>query len=98
MNPDEKSWKNKQGKEVLFTPETLVLRNNKGMSIEISDVEGIKIVSDKKIILQAAEDINVNSESGLQLSAAESMLLSQGGASIQMNDSITIGGGKIYMN
>jgi len=98
MNPDEKSWKNKQGKEVLFTPETLVLRNNKGMSIEISDVEGIKIVSDKKIILQAAEDINVNSESGLQLSAAESMLLSQGGASIQMNDSITIGGGKIYIN
>ena len=83
---------------MLFRSETLVLRNNKGMSIEISDVEGIKIVSDKKIILQAAEDINVNSESGLQLSAAESMLLSQGGASIQMNDSITIGGGKIYMN
>lgn len=97
-NPNEKSWKNKQGKEVIFTPETLVLRNNKGMSIEISDVEGIKIVSDKKIILQATEDININSESGLQLSAAENMLFSQGGASIQMNDSIIIGGGKIYMN
>lgn len=97
-NPSEKSWKNKQGKEVIFTPETLVLRNNKGMSIEISDVEGIKIVSDKKIILQATEDININSESGLQLSAAENMLFSQGGASIQMNDSIIIGGGKIYMN
>ena len=97
-NPDEKSWKNKQGKEIIFTPETLTLRNNKGMSIEISDAEGIKIISDKKIILQAEEDINVSSESGLQMSASESMLLSQGGASIQMNDAITIGGGKIYMN
>lgn len=97
-NPDEKSWKNKQGKEVIFTPETLVLRNNKGMSIEISDLEGIKVVSDKKIILQAIDDISINSESGLQMAASEKMLLSQGGASIQMNDSITIAGGKIYMN
>ncbi len=97
-NPDEKSWKNKQGKEVIFTPESLILRNNKGMSIEISDSEGIKVVSDKKVAIQAEDDISVRSETGIQMSAVESMLLSQGGASIQMNDSITIGGGKIYMN
>lgn len=97
-NPDEKSWKNKQGKEIVFTPESLILRNNKGMSIEISDSEGIKVVSNKKVAIQAADDISVSSEAGIQMSAADSMLLSQGGASIQMNDSITIGGGKIYMN
>lgn len=97
-NPDEKSWKNKQGKEIIFTPESLILRNNKGMSIEISDSEGIKVVSNKKVAIQAAEDISVSSEAGIQMSATDSMLLSQGGASIQMNDSIIIGGGKIYMN
>lgn len=97
-NPNEKSWKNKQRKEVLFTPEALILRNNKGMSVEISDMEGIKVVSDKKIILQADEDICINSETGVQMSASDNILLSQGGASIQMNDSIIIGGGKIYMN
>ena len=37
VNPDYKSIMNKQGKEVLFTPNTLLITNNKGMSIEIVD-------------------------------------------------------------
>lgn len=97
-NPDEKSWKNKQRKEILFTPTSLILRNNRGMSIEIDDAEGIKVVSDKKIIVQADQDISISSGAGVQMSASDSMLLSQGGASIQMNDTINISGGKIYMN
>lgn len=97
-NPNEKSWKNKQQKEILFTPNTLVMRNNNGMSIEISDSEGIKIISNKKIMLQADDDVCINSESGVQVSASDHMLLSQGGAIIQMSDSIVIGGGRIYMN
>lgn len=97
-NPNEKSWKNKQQKEILFTPDTLIMRNNNGMSIEISDNEGIKIISDKKIMLQADNDICINSESGVQVSASDQMLLNQGGAVIQMSDAIVIGGGKIYMN
>lgn len=97
-NPNEKSCKNKQQKEILFTPDTLIMRNNDGMSIEISDSEGIKIISNKKIMLQADDDVCINSESGVQVSASNQMLLSQGGAIIQMSDSIVIGGGKIYMN
>lgn len=97
-NPNEKSWKNKQQKEILFTPDTLIMRNNNGMSIEISDHEGIKIISNRKIILQADDDICITSGTGVQMSALDRMLLSQGGASIQMSDSIVIGGGKIYMN
>ncbi|MDE6951979.1 MAG: phage baseplate assembly protein V [Lachnospiraceae bacterium] len=97
-NPDEKSWKNKQGKEILFTPEALIFRNNKGMSIEINDSEGIKVISDKKIILQADQAINISSGTEMRISALDSMLLSQGGASIQMDDTINISGGKIYMN
>ncbi len=97
-DPNQKSWKNKQQKEILFTQDTLIMRNNQGMSVEISDNEGIKIVSNKKIILQADDDIFINSEAGMQMSASDNLLLSQGGACIQMNDSIVIAGGKIYMN
>ncbi len=99
MNPDEKSWKNKQGKEILFTPKTLVLRNNRGMSVELSDDEGIRIVSDKEIAICASGDISMNSRSGgIRMSASDSMMISQGGACIRMDDTIQIGGGKIYMN
>lgn len=97
-NPNEKSWENKQQKEILFTPNALIMRNNNGMSIEILDNEGIKIISNKKIMLQADDNICINSESGVQVSASDRMLLNQGGAIIQMSDSIVIGGGKIYMN
>lgn len=98
INPDEKSWKNKQRKEILFTPEALILRNNKGMSIEISDADGIKIVSDKKIMLQAEEDISISSQAGVSMSGNDSVVLSQSGSSIYMNDTISINGGKILMN
>lgn len=36
-NADYKSIKNKDGKEILMTPETLVLTNNKDMTIIIDD-------------------------------------------------------------
>lgn len=98
-NPEEKSWKNKQGKEILFTPGALILRNNQGMSVELSDEQGIRIVSDKEIALCASGNISMNSQSGgIHMSASDSMVISQGGASISMKDAIRIGGGKIYMN
>lgn len=49
-NPDEKSWKNKHRKEILFTPDSLILRNNKGMSIEIDD-SGRNCYAFKKVLL-----------------------------------------------
>ncbi len=98
-DPNEKSWKNKQGKEILFTPGSLILRNNQGLSVELSDREGIKIVSDKDIAIQAEGDIRMDSRSGgIHMSASENMTISQGGACIQMRDAINISGGKIYMN
>ncbi len=98
-NPDEKSWKNRQEKEILFTPDSLCLRNNKGLLVELSDREGIRIVSDKNITVQSAGDLCIKSSgAGVRLSAANEIVMQQGAAKIQMDDAIYIGGGKIYMN
>lgn len=98
-NPDQKSWKNRQGKEILFTPDSIVLRNNKGMSVELSDREGIRLSSDKNIVVQADGDVSIVSQGGgVDMSAPDNILIRQGAAKIQMSDTIKISGGKVYMN
>lgn len=99
VNPDEKSWKNRQNKEILFTPSSIILRNNNGMSMELSDQEGIKIISDKDITVQSDKNIQIKSKgAGVNMSADGNIQMQQGAAMIQIKDDINIGGGKIYMN
>ena len=52
-NPDYKSIMNKQGKEILLKPDAILITNNAGMSLELSDGKGISIISDKRIILKS---------------------------------------------
>lgn len=98
-NPDHKSWKNKQGKEILFTPDTLVLTNNNGMYIELSDTKGITLHSNQSIFIQSDQTVDVSSKSAdVSMQAKQSITVRQGAASIELEDDITIVGGKIYMN
>ena len=70
---------NKQGKEVLFTPTSLVITNNKGMSVEINDDEGITIISDKDITLKAEQDIMISSATdNIDIVAPEGINIIQG--------------------
>lgn len=98
-NPDEKSWKNKQNKEILFTPDALILRNNKGLLMELSDKDGIKIISDKGIVVDAVKDVQITSKNaGVSVKGKNQIGLSQGCAQISIADEINIAGGKINMN
>ncbi len=98
-NPEHKSWRNRQNKEILFTPDSLVIRNNKGLVVELSDQDGIVISSDKNITLNADKNINLTSQnSGITVNANSLLSLIQGCARIDMNDTINIAGGKIFMN
>ena len=97
-NPDEKSIKNKQGKEVLFQPDRLVFTNNKGMSIEIVDDEGILIESDKSITIKAKENIGIISmEQGVEMSAPEKIAFQQGSTMLELADDINVQGGRVNM-
>ena len=95
QNPDHKSIKTIYGKELLMTPELIKLTNNAGMSIEIDDGAGIRIISNKDIQIKAAANVTINSEdASLMMSGANTVDMTQGGASIHLDDDIAFTGAK----
>ena len=98
-NPDFKSIMNKQRKEILFTPGTLLMTNNKGMSIELSDQEGIKIVSDKAIIIRSDSSVDITSTtSTLNVTAPERLIFRQGGTKMDMQDKLFFKGAQVHLD
>lgn len=75
-DPDYKSFKSKYGKEMLFTPNSILFTNNNGMKVEILDDEGISIISNKKVNIISEEEINIESTTGsIKLMGQKSVLL-----------------------
>lgn len=98
-NPDFKSIMNKQRKEVLFTPETLLITNNNGMSIELSDQEGIKIVSDKAIKIRSDSSVDITSTSStLTVTAPERLTFTQAGTQMDMQDKLLLKGAQVRLD
>lgn len=94
-DPDRKSMMTKHGKEIVFTPGSLTMTNNKGMSIHIVDNQGIQIISDKVIEITAKENLHIESkESNITVSAPDAVTFKQGETSIQLKDDIVIDGAK----
>lgn len=99
VNPDYKSFMNKQGKEILLKPDSILITNNSGMSIEISDEEGITIISDKKIVLQSDEAIEITSVTDkIDIVAPQQISLIQGNTKMVLSDKFTMRGGKIRLD
>ncbi len=99
INPDYKSFMNKQGKEILLKPDAILITNNSGMSIEISDEEGISIISDKKIVLQSEEAIEITSVTDkIDIVAPQQISLIQGNNQMVLSDKLTMRGGKIRLD
>lgn len=93
--PDHKSFKNRYGKELLFTPESLELTNNQGMSVRIIDGEGIQVISDKDISIIAGGNMTISSQdASLVIVGTESVDVRQGGAGLHMDSDIVFTGGK----
>ncbi len=98
-NPDYKSIMNKQGKEVLFTPTSIIITNNKGMSVEILDEVGIKIVSDKTISIFSDEDIHIAStKSNITAIAENYILMKQGDQFTRIEDNIAHSGAQVHLD
>ena len=67
--------------------------------MELSDKEGVKVISNKDIIVQADGNIQIKSqEAGVNMEAETAILMQQGVAKVEINNDININGGKIYMN
>ncbi len=98
-NPDYKSIMNKQKKEILFTPSSLLITNNNGMSIELSDQEGIKIISDKAIKIQSDAAVDITSTtSTLSVTAPQRLTFNQGGTSMDMQDKLVMTGAQVHLD
>ena len=88
-------FKTRYGKELLFTPDTILFTNNQGMLVEMNDSEGISIISDKDVVIEAADKLTIASEGGSLLVAAEEILqVKQGGTSMTLSEDISFTGGE----
>lgn len=97
-NPDHKSIMNKYKKEILFTPSSIKITNNAGLSIELLDDEGIRIVSNKAIVFKADEAIHIASvKDTLQVVAPKAVVLQQNGTTVELNDKITFAGAQVHI-
>lgn len=90
-NPDEKSIKNKFGKEILLTPESILITNNAGMYIELNDNNGISIVSNKKISITSEQDVGIfSTNSSINMVGSEQVMLAQDESKIILKSDITM--------
>lgn len=97
-NPDHKSLMTRHGKELKLTPGSVVFTNNKGMSVEILDEEGINIISDKAITIRADKSLAmVSLEEDIQVAAQEAITLGQGGARIDLQDKFIASGAGFFV-
>lgn len=98
IDPEQKIWRNKAGKEIRLAPERILLTNNNGMSVELNDYNGIKIKSNKSICLTASEDISISSDNaGVELNASNLIVLNQGDARMVLENGIQLEGAKVKL-
>ena len=96
-DPDIKFLRNKYGKEIRFTPDSLVMTNNSGMEISIVDGSGVFIESDQAVSVKADGNIDISSSAGISMMAGDSISVQQGGTSLVLDDNISFTGGKLQM-
>lgn len=95
-NPDHKIWRNKHGKEIRLTPENILITNNKGNSVELSDAYGIRIKSNGSVQIQADGRIQISSENaGIDMSASSRIRMQQGDTELLLKDGVQVIGAKI---
>ena len=97
-NPEIKFFKNKEGKEIRLSPESVLITDNNGSSIEIKDNKGISIKSNGMISIAAKTEVLIESgNAGISLISPTSVQITQNGTQIEMNDGITHQGSKVYL-
>lgn len=94
--PDFKSIRNKYDKEVLFKPDSLTFTNNKGMSVQILDDEGINIISDKKITIISDESVAIASTTAdVTVTAPVGLFFEQANTKVTLQDHVVMSGAQV---
>ncbi len=97
-NPDNKSISTKYNKQIELTPTSIVITNNKGMSVILDDNKGIQIVSDKDVLIQSNQKLSIKSQQEvMSVEALEAIELIQGNTKIELKEDVTISGAKFKL-
>ena len=92
-NPDNKIWRNKYGKEIRLSKDKIAITSNKGDYIEISDNEGVKIVSSGSINIKAKDRLEISSEeASISIAAGKRIFILQEDTQIVLKDGISVSG------
>lgn len=95
--PERKFWRNKEGKEIQLSPECILITNNDGTYIELSDKDGIPMVSEGSISIYASRNLSISAGSAIELSAPYEVTLKQGNTKMNLGGDIVMQGAKVML-
>lgn len=96
-NPDIKVLSTKYGKQIIFYPDAIEIKNHDDLYIKLYDDGGIIINSDKNISINSKEDISIVSDEKIQMVAKEGLEFKQGETSLEINENVVLKGGQVKM-
>ena len=97
-NPKIKFFKNKEGKEIRLSPESIIITNNNGTSIELIDDDGVYIKSRGVLSIDANLEVDIESKSSsIKVISKDSIQLNQNGTQMELSDRATTRGSKVYL-
>ncbi|BCZ45488.1 hypothetical protein psyc5s11_15550 [Clostridium gelidum] len=94
-DPSEKNIGTKYGKQIVMKPGAVEIIGNGNLLMRLTDDGGIEINSDKKIILDAKDDIEINGGAKITIKGDTGIDLTQAGANMNIQDNVTISGAKV---
>ncbi|MEK4425968.1 phage baseplate assembly protein V [Solibacillus sp. FSL K6-1523] len=95
-DPDVKTLRTKHGKQILLAPDRIVISGG-GLMISLMDDNGISIISDQNITLQATEKVVINAKQ-IMINANEKIEMTCKDSSIKMEDKMEIKGTEVRAN
>jgi hypothetical protein len=98
-NPDVRYFRTKSGKELMFSPEEILITGKDNeVFLRIHETKGIELYSKYPINIISEEDITMESQKKIMLSAADEINVNCNSSFIQMNGVIDIKGKKVKTN
>ncbi|WP_334073513.1 MULTISPECIES: phage baseplate assembly protein V [Paenibacillus] len=94
-DPAVKSISTKYGKQIVFKPGAVEIIGSGQLLMRLTDDGGIEINSDKKISLNAQEDIEIIGGAKIVLQGEAGIELNQANASMKIEDQVTMSGGRV---
>lgn len=97
-HPECKFWRNKEGKEIRLSPGQILLTNNNGTYIELSDEDGIEVVSQGSVTVRTSETLSISSSNAsIEMNAPDKIRLRQGDSEMNLGGDLRMQGAKIRL-